>query len=394
MSSRFAPRWWPAAALLAAVFLYAPGAKAFETEARQAIVIDVNSGTILFEQNADERMPTASMSKIMTMFMVFEALERGEIALDDTMRVSEYAWRNGGAATGGSTMFLELGSHVTVEDLIRGVIIQSGNDASIVLAEGLAGTEQAFARRMTERAAELGLTNSSFANASGLDDPDHYSTARDLATLAQLLIDRFPQYYHYYSELEFTYGVDVSTGDPITQYNRNPLLRAGIGADGLKTGHTDGAGFGLTASAIRDGRRIVMVVNGLESAAARSREALRVMEWAFNAFETVDVFEADEEVEWAAVWMGTERTVPLVLDGPLSVTVPRGDAESLALSVRLIEPVSAPIAAGDPLGTLVIEVTDVPAREEILYAGEDVDRRGMIGRALGTVGYLVAGLFR
>lgn len=368
-----------------AIVLAAPAA-AIETRAREAILIDASTGTVLFEHNADQRMPTASMSKVMTMYLVFEALESGQLALDDTLPVSEYAWR-----MGGSRMFVEVGDTVRVEDLVRGVIVQSGNDASVVLAEGLAGTEPAFAERMTARAAALGMTGSRFANATGWPDPDHYSTARDLALLAQALIDQFPQYYHYYSELSFAYGVDQATGEPIDQYNRNPLLRRDIGADGLKTGHTQEAGYGLTASAVQDGRRLILVVNGLDSETARAEEAERLLEWGFREFEKVDLFGADEVVQMAETWMGTPSQVPLVVGRDLHLSLRRGAAHQLDMVARVAEPVPAPIEAGRPIATLIVSVDGEVVQEVPLVAAQAVARQGFLGRVASAAGHLVFG---
>ena len=249
-----------------------PSARALDIAAREVILIDYQTWTVLEESNADKRMPPSSMSKLMTAFMLFEAIHSGELSLDDEFQVSENAWRKGGAASGGSTMFLEPNTSVRVEDLLRGIIIQSGNDACIVVGENMAGSEEAFADEMTARAYELGMTNSNFTNTTGLPDPEHYTTARDLAILAKRIIVDFPEYYSLYKETEFTYN-------EIKQFNRNPLLYRPGGADGLKTGHTNAAGYGLTASAVRDGRRLIMVANGMESTQARSEETSRLMDW-------------------------------------------------------------------------------------------------------------------
>ncbi len=359
-------------------------ARAIETSARQAILIDASTGTVLFEHNADERMPTSSMSKILTMYLVFDALEQGRLSLDDTLPVSEYAWRTGGAVSDGSTSFLELHSRVRVEDLIRGVIVQSGNDASIVLAEGLAGSEEAFARQMNQRAREIGMNHSSFRNAPGLPDPNHYSTARDLAILAQRLITDHQSYYHYYSERDFTYNNH-------RQGNRNPLLYRVAGADGLKTGHTREAGYGLAGTVIRDGRRLILVINGLPSMRARAEESERLIEWGFREFEVYPLFRAGEVVESAAVWMGSESTVPLTVVEDLGMTLRRTARDDMRVVVRFDEPAPAPIRRGDQLGTLVITAPDMPAREVPLVAGMDIERRGFLGRAAATIGHLAFG---
>jgi D-alanyl-D-alanine carboxypeptidase (penicillin-binding protein 5/6) len=370
-----------------ALAVWAGPAAAIDTQAREAILVDMTTGSVLFEKNADQRMPTASMSKIMTMFMVFEALEEGRLELDDRLMVSEHAWR-----MGGSRMFVEVDTRVMVEDLIRGVIVQSGNDASVVLAEGLAGSEEEFAERMTERARELGMANSNFTNATGWPDPDHYSTARDLATLAAALIRTFPDHYSYYSETEFQYGVGLD-GEPMDpQHNRNPLLYRDIGADGLKTGHTREAGYGLTASAEQAGRRLILVINGLPSASARAEEAMRLMSWGFREFEALELFEGGETVETAEVWMGDAATVPMVLGEDLAITLRQGQRDDLEVVARLEEPVPAPIAAGDRIGTLVISAPDMPVREVPLLAGRTVERRGFLGRVAGAIGHYALSL--
>ena len=373
---------------LTAVLATTPPAAAqgIETRAREAILLDATTGSVLLEHNADQRMPTASMSKVMTMFMVFEALDDGRLSLDDEIDVSERAWR-----MGGSRMFVEVGDRVRVEDLIRGVIIQSGNDASVVLAEALGGTEEEFARQMTERARELGLTSSNFTNATGWPDENHYSTARDLAHLALALIETFPHHYHYYSEESFQYGV-APNGDPMDpQPNRNPLLGSFDGADGLKTGHTEEAGYGLIGSAVRGDQRLIVVVNGLPSAAARGEEAARLLDWGFREFETVSVFEAGEVIDTARVWMGTDAEVPLVLPEDLDLTLRNADLAGLEAHVRIDEPVPAPIAAGSQPGDAVLVFTapDMPTREVPLLAAADVSEAGFLGRIGGAVEYLL-----
>lgn len=355
-------------------------AQEIETTAREALVLDATTGTILLSHNSDERMPTASMSKIMTMYMVFEALDQGRLALDDLLPVSERAWR-----VEGSRMFIEVGDMVPVEDLVRGVIIQSGNDAAIAFAEALGGTEEAFARQMTERAHELGMANSNFMNATGLPDPDHYSTAEDLALLAQHLIADYPEYYHYYSEIEFTWN-------DITQGNRNPLLYRDIGADGLKTGHTSEAGYGLTGSAERDGRRIVVVVNGLGSAQARADEAARLLQWAFREFDAFHLFDAGETVTEADVWQGSPSTVPLVVENDLIMTLGQAAWADITVSAAWDGPIPAPVAEGETLGTLTVSAPGIPPREIPLVAGATIEQQGFFGRVVSGVGGLVGGI--
>ena len=354
-------------------------AQTLETKARQAYMVDLSTGTVLLEKNADQRMPTASMSKIMTMYMLFEALKEGRISLDDTLPVSERAWRKGG-----SKMFVEVGDRVRVEDLMRGVIVQSGNDASIVVAEGLAGSEEAFGVQMTERARALGLVDSNFTNATGWPDPNHFSTARDLATLAYRLMLDFPEYYEYYSERSFTYA-------GITQANRNPLLYKEMGADGLKTGHTEEAGYGLTASAVRGDRRVILVINGLSSVAERSEEAERLIGWAFREFDTFLLKRAGEPFGTAASWMGTPEEIPLVMNRDLRVTLRRSEKDQVSASIRVQEPLTAPIARGTHVATLLLATPSTPVQEYPLYAGLDVERKGFTGRVLQAIGHLALG---
>ncbi|MEK9967789.1 MAG: D-alanyl-D-alanine carboxypeptidase family protein [Ferrovibrio sp.] len=357
-----------------------------ETQARQMILVDFDTDTVIFEKNADELMPPSSMSKLMTAFMVFEQLEAGKLRLDDMLPVSEKAWR-----IQGSKMFVPLGGRVKVEDLLRGVIIQSGNDACVVLAEGIAGTEERFAEMMTDRAHQLGLKNSTFRNASGWPDPQHLTTARDLAMLAKLIISRFPQHYHFYSEKEFTYGVDQVSKKPITQGNRNPLLYKDIGADGLKTGHTDAAGYGLTASVKRGDRRLIMVFNGLKSMNERSREAERLIELGFSQFDNYKLFTAGSVVDEADVWLGEAARIPLVIDRNLALTLPRQTKGNIKVAVTYENPIPAPIAKGTPVAKLTVTNRDAVVAEVPLLAGADVKQLGFTGRLNAAVSYLLWG---
>jgi len=383
MMSRLVVRSRFIAGLLVAVLVagIAVTAKAatIDTIARQAILIDLTSGTVLFEKNADQRMPTSSMSKIMTMYMVFDRLKQGRLSLDDSMPVSERAWR-----MQGSKMFTELGGRIRVEDLIRGVIIQSGNDASIVLAEGLAGTEAAFADLMNQKAKELGMNNSHFTNANGWPDPDHYSTGRDLATLAQRLIQDFPEYYHYFGEIDFTYH-------GIKQGNRNPLLYRGIGADGLKTGHTEAAGYGLTASARRDSRRVVLVVNGLPSMQARADESAKLIEWGFREFSSYALFKAGETIDEVPVWLGAQEKVAVTVPNDFAVTMHREERRGMKVTLVVDQPVPAPVARGTQIGKLVITAPSFVTREVPVVTAADVERLGFFGRALAAMQHLVLG---
>lgn len=365
------------AALLAAT---APAAAAdFETAAKQVIIVDYDTGAELFAKNADEIMEPASMTKMMTIYMLFDRLKSGSLKLNDTFLVSENAWRKQG-----SKMFVPVGGRVSVEDLIRGIIVQSGNDASIVVAEGLAGSEEAFAQQMTEKAQALGMTNTVFKNASGWPDPGHHTTARDLAILAAATIRDFPDYYKYYAELTFTYN-------EIKQGNRNPLLYRDTGADGLKTGHTEAAGYGLTASAKRGNQRLIMVAHGMASMKDRAAESYRLLDWAFREFKDYPLFKAGEKVAEARVWLGASETVPLVLDKDLTAVLKRSSRKDMKVAVQLEEPVAAPITKGAQLGRLVVSAPDMKPLERPLLAGADVEPLGMIGRVKEAVGYLVWG---
>ena len=372
---------WDAGRLILVLILLTAGARAeaFETPARAAILVDLEADQVLFAKNIDEPLPTASMSKLMTAFMVFERLKDGRISLDDTFPVSEKAWRKGG-----SKMFVEVGSRVRVEDLLRGIIIQSGNDACIVVAEALAGSEEEFARQMTERARELGLSNTNLKNASGWPDPEHLMSVRDLATLATLLIRSFPEYYPLYSEKEFTYN-------GIRQYSRNPLLHRDPSADGLKTGYTDEAGYGLVASALRDDRRLILVVAGLDDADQRGEEALRMLEYGYNQFKNYRLFSTGEAVDLANVWLGDHTTVPLVLEEEVVVSLTPEGRRNLEVKVVYDGPIPAPVAPGSPLAELEITAPGIEPRRLPLVAGEEVRAVNLLGRVTSALGYLIWG---
>ncbi len=353
---------------------------AMTTIAKQAIIIDYGTGQVLFSKNPDEKMPTSSMSKTMTAYAVFDALKKGKVSLDGEFLVSKKAWKKGG-----SKMFVEVDKMVKVEDLLRGVLIQSGNDATIVLAEGLAGNEDYFAEAITAMAHSLGMKNSNFKNASGWPDPDHYSTARDLSTLATHLIRDFPEYYHIFSEKEFTFS-------NITQRNRNPLLYRNIGADGLKTGHTEIGGYGLMASGVnKDGRRVILVLNGLPSEKARAQEGARLLEWGLKRFEYHTFFKAGETVKSPAVIYGKSKTVDAIPHEDIIAAVP-----ALAMGMRNVkaeasfdEPLTAPIHKGDKVGLLTVTIPEQEALTFPLYAKEDVPQKNIILRALEKLPALI-----
>jgi D-alanyl-D-alanine carboxypeptidase (penicillin-binding protein 5/6) len=355
-----------------------PGA-AFESAAREALLVDAATGAVLLEKEADRPMPPASMSKIMTVYLVFEALKEGRLSLDDELLVSEKAWR-----MGGSKMFVEVGKQVRVEDLLRGIIVQSGNDACIVLAESLAGSEEAFAELMNQKAAELGLHDSSFANSTGWPHPEQRMSPRDLATLAARTIADFPEYYHYYAETTFTFS-DIKQG------NRNPLLYKNVGADGLKTGHTEEAGYGLTGSAVQNGRRLIVVINGLNSMKERGNEAQSLITWGFREFDNYSLFAAGETVENAPVWQGVAETVPLVLAEDLEVTLPRRARKEMTVTVRHDGPIPAPVEEGQEVATLVVTAPEAETVEVPLLAGASIEQLGILGRFFNNIKHLVLG---
>ncbi len=352
---------------------------AIDTAAKQAIVIDYNTGTVLFEKNADTQMPTSSMSKVMTMYMVFEALKKGTLSLEDTMMVSEKAWKKKG-----SKMFVPVGKKVKVEDLIRGVIVQSGNDATIVLAEGLAGDEDAFASALNRKAQSLGMNNSHFMNASGWPDPDHYSTARDLSILASAVIKNFPEYYSYYGEKEFTYS-------KIRQENRNPLLYRNVGADGLKTGHTDIGGYGLIGTGVKDDRRVIIVVNGLESSKERANESARLLAWGLNSFRILSLFDDKKDLERAPVYLGVKSTVGLQAKEPLSFVVPKLFENDLDVKIRYNAPLKAPITKGQEVGMITISVPQGEVVEIPLVTTEAVEALGTFAKVVAKARLLTTG---
>ncbi len=353
-------------------------ANALDTAARSAMVVDMSSGAVLLEKNVDAPLPPASMSKLMTLNMVFEALQQGRLSLDEKFRVSVKAWK-----MGGSKMFVREGDRIRIEDLIRGVIIHSGNDACVVLAEGLAGSEDAFAKRMTDRALELGMKNSTFANATGWPHPKHRMSARDLIFLSQRMIEEFPEYYHYFAETDFTW-------DKIKQNNRNPLLYLDIGADGLKTGHTEEAGYGLVGSAIRGDRRIAFIISSLDSSKSRSVESERLTTWAFREFKTGKIANAGQIVGEAEVWIGDADTVPLAPKDDVIATAPFGELDKMKVTVRYDGPIEAPIALGQPIAELIVESPGLPAVSTPLVAAAAVERGGLISRVTAAVTTLTA----
>jgi D-alanyl-D-alanine carboxypeptidase (penicillin-binding protein 5/6) len=350
-----------------------------ETAARQAFMIDVSTGTPLYAKDADTQMAPSSMSKMLTIYMVFDALKNGKLQRDEELPVSEHAWKQEG-----SRMFLNVGQKAKVEDLIRGVIVQSGNDAAVVFAETLGGSEENFAAMLNAKAKELGLTNSHFVNATGLPDPQHYSTAHDLAIVALALIRDFPEDYHYFSETEFAYN-------GIKQGNRNPLLYRNMNVDGLKTGHTDEGGYGLTASSIRDGRRFVLVLNGMTDMQMRADESAKLLDWAYRAYGFYPVVKAGDKLADAKVWLGQARSVPLVATEDVSVTLQRDARPELKTAISFDEPVKAPVTRGQTLGKLTITAPGMAPKEIPLVADADVPELGFFKRVAAKLRVLVKG---
>lgn len=359
-------------------------AQAIETKAKNALLMDYDTGEYLYAKDAFTAVPPASMSKLMTVYILFSKIKDGSLSLEDTFTVSENAWRKGGAASGSSTMFLPIGAKVTVENLIRGILIQSGNDACIVVAENLAGSEEDFAVKMNETAAELGLKNSHFENSTGLPSPDHKMSAEDLALLARAIIRDFPEFYPIFSQKSFTYN-------NIVQGNRNPLLYTMPDADGLKTGHTDEAGYGLTASAKRGDRRLIGVMNGMSSNKERSEEAEKLMGWGFREFNNYKVFKQYERVVSVPVYLGTEKNIDLVAGEDAVFTLPRSAARDAKLTAVYKKPVKAPVKQGQKLGEVRLEVDGQETRIIPLFADHSVEKLGFFGRIKSNIARLLFG---
>jgi len=362
-----------------AMSMSSASAQAIETNAREAFIMDFDTGAVLLDKEGDTLTEPASMTKMMIVHMLFKYIKDGRVSMDDTFHVSEKAWRKGG-----SKMFVEVNSNVSVSDLLHGIIVQSGNDAAIVVAEGLGGSEEAFAEAMTEEARAIGMTKSVFKNATGWPAEGHLVTVRDLAILARDTIRNFPDLYELYSVKEFTYN-------GIRQPNRNPLLGTSAGVDGLKTGHTEAAGYGLTASAERDDRRLILVVNGLGSVRERRTESQKLLDWGFREFDNYDLFAEGETVSSANVWLGSEPKVDLVADKEVLLTLPRTASRDMKVSVVYEGPVPAPISQGDQIAMLKVEVPDQDTIEFPLYAAHDVGRLGFVGRIGAAIKYLLWG---
>jgi len=378
-------------AIVALMFLVAwvapAGAQLYETRAQQGFMIDAETGTILFSKDPDKPFPPASLAKLMTMEVVFEALKSGRLSLDEEFYVSENAWRTGGAPSGTSTMFAALGSSIRLEDLIQGVIVQSANDGCIIIAEGMAGSEENFAQLMNERARALGMTRSVFRNSTGLPAEGQFVTARELVMLANHIWREYPQFYRYYSQTDFTWN-------KIFQRNRNPLLAMNIGADGLKTGFTQESGYGIVGSVNRDGKRVFVALSGMESDAQRSEEARKILDWGMRAFDRMEIFKAGEIVGEAKTYGGEKSSVALRAGGPVSILVPIANRDRLIARIVYEGPVEAPVEEGTQIGALRVWIGDMMSQETPLYAAESVGVGKLHQRALDAVEELLIGWMR
>lgn len=356
------------------------------TKARQAILMDADSGAVLFQHHADDLMSPASMSKLMALAVIFKALKSGQVKPEDEFVMSVNAWRKGGAPSGTSAMLVPVNTKERLDQLLQGIIVQSGNDACIAVAEGMAGSEEAFARLMTEEARRIGLKKSVFKNATGLYDPEHLVTARELAILARHIIREFPEYYERFAQREFQYRKHR----PFV--NRNPLLSAGIGVDGMKTGYIKEAGYGIVASAKQGNRRLILVINGMDRQDERKAEAIRLLEWGFKSFTEFKLFDASDVVGQARVWGGNRMWLPLTGNGDVLVVLPRFPAnQKLKAEIIYKSPLKAPIRKGDPVAVLRVTSSTQAVNEVPLYAGEDVTGAGIMRRGLDTLVHMALG---
>ncbi|MGB7431750.1 MAG: D-alanyl-D-alanine carboxypeptidase family protein [Ahrensia sp.] len=373
-----------AIAAFALLFAGPAYAQLFETRAEQAMLLDVNSGSVLFSKNADTKIPPASLAKLMTMEVVFNALSVGRLTLTDEFIVSENAWRTGGAQSGGSTMFAELGSSITLEDLIKAVVVQSANDGCIIIAEGMAGSEDNFARIMTDRAREIGLTDSVFKNSTGLPAEGQVVTMRDLVKLATHIVQTYPQFYQYYALPSFEWN-------RILQRNRNPLLSMDIGADGMKTGFTEDSGYAIVGTAINDGRRLLLAMSGLESINQRAEEARKMLEWGRRAFEPFELFKKSDVVGSVRLYGGAAASVPVTPATDMTVLLPLANSGALKARIMYNAPVRAPVEAGDEIAMLRLLLDDEIAFEAPLIAAQSVQKGPIHRQALDALAELATG---
>lgn len=359
---------------------------AIETKAKYAVVMDFDTGDFIYKKEHDKMVPPASMSKIMTVYILLSKIKDGSLTMEDTFTVSENAWRKGGARTDGSTMFLKIGSKVSVSDILRGIIIQSGNDACIVVAENVSGSEEAFVKEMNKMAKTLGMNNSNFVNSTGLPHPDHRMSSTDLAILSRYIIQDFPEYYSIFSEKEFTHN-------KIRQGNRNPLLYSMAGADGLKTGHTNEAGYSLTTSVKKNDRRLIAVMSGMTSQKERGEESEKLISWCFREFSNYQILKKGQKIKDVDVWLGSgKKSFGLVSSQDLSISVSKRNFDNIKATVIYDTPVKAPIIKGSQYGILKLEIFD---REDIivpLLADKDIAKKGTIGKIITQIQYILLGV--
>ena len=360
------------------LILFSNSSHSIESIAKTALIMDLSTGEVLLEKNSDERTYPSSMTKMMTVLVAFEKIKNGTLAIDQEFLISKKAWK-----MGGSKMFIEVDKKVKLSDLLLGIVVQSGNDASIAVAEGISGSEETFAIEMNNLGQKIGLTGTNFTNSSGWPNDNHYTTAKDLALIAQYTIENHPELYKMYSLTDFTYS-------GIKQDNRNPLLLTFDGADGFKTGYTQAAGYGIVGSAERGDRRLILVLNGLESSRSRAQESLRLMDWGFNNFELVDFFKKDDLVFEADTWLGKDKKVDLVAVSNINVSIPKGQLSTTAVDVFIEEPVETPIQKGDLLAKLQISYGD-KIIEFPLAAGEDIKQKGFFSRITSALYYIILG---
>ena len=369
----------PANLLLLIVFLLLTRQSfAIESIAKTALVIDLSTNEILLEKNSTEKTYPSSMTKMMTALVAFEKIKDGSLSLDQEFLISKKAWK-----MGGSKMFIEVDKRVSVYDLLLGVVVQSGNDASIAIAEGISGSEEIFAIEMNNLGKKIGLTGSNFTNSSGWPDENHYTTAEDLAKVAQYTIENHYELYQMYKISDFTYN-------GIKQDNRNPLLYTFEGSDGFKTGYTKDAGYGLVGSAERGDRRLILVLNGLESSKSRAQESLRLMDWGFNNFQLVDFYKKNEVIQEVDTWLGKEDKVDLVALKDISVSIPKAQLSSAKVTVLVEEPIATPIKIGDQIAKLQVSFADKQV-DFPLYSGEDIDQKNFFSRIFSAIYYIILG---
>ena len=360
------------------LIFFAFNSNAIESIAKTALLIDLSTGEVLLDKNSEERTYPSSMTKIMTALMAFEKIKDGTLSMDQEFLISKKAWK-----MGGSKMFIEVDKKVKVSDLLLGVVVQSGNDASIAIAEGISGSEETFAIEMNNLAKKIGLTNTNFVNSSGWPNDNHYTTAKDLAKIAEYTLNEHPELYEMYAITEFTYS-------GIKQDNRNPLLYSFEGADGFKTGHTQAAGYGLVGSAERGGRRLLLVLNGLETSRSRAQESLRLMDWGFNNFQLVDFYKQGEVVIEASTWLGKQEKVKLSSQQDISVSIPKNHLSDMKVEVLVEEPIPTPISINDQVGLVQISYADKKLKYPLL-ASENIEQKGFFSRITSALYYLVLG---